>query len=197
MQILAKSIDDLKTERKGVSPPLPPLFRLLPMLFYLTIAAAVGLNGIFFLRLSQEVQRKEASIKRKSDYDAALKNAQTERRDLEGEAKKASDIVSWVDTTRPLQPLVVEIARSIAPDSTLVELRLERDEDSPNQIKVSMRLNSDSTRQLDNTLEKISSQRYRTYSPQQTVNGQEIDYKATLLWQDPSRPQSEPATPTK
>ena len=40
------------------------------------------------------------------------------RSDLEIDARKASDIVSWVDTTLPLQPLVVEIARSIAPDST-------------------------------------------------------------------------------
>ena len=38
MQIIADQIDDLKTDRKDVMPPLPMVFRLVPILFYGAIA---------------------------------------------------------------------------------------------------------------------------------------------------------------
>lgn len=194
MLISGRSIDDFKTERKGISPPLPTYLRLLPIIFYLAIVATIGLNGLFFLRFGQEAQKKEAAIKKKSELDVAVKDAVAERQALEGRTKKASDILDWVDTTRPLQPLVVDIARSILPESSLVELRFDREQESPAKIQFSMKLSSDNPRQLDETLERIAAQRYRLFSPQQSLAQGEIDYKATILWQDPNRP--EPVAPT-
>ena len=184
MQISARSIDDFKTDRKGITPPLPIYLRLLPIIFYLTIAASLILNGIFFLRLSQADKNREAALLRDKDLQTQIAATKTERQALENEAKKASDIVSWLDAARPLQPLVVAITRSIEPESTMQELRLDRDAENPAQIRLSMRLNGEILRQLDATLTQISKLRFRTFSPQQSVENGEINYQATLLWLD-------------
>lgn len=195
MLIFAKSIDDFKTDRKGISPPLPIYLRIVPMVFYLTIAASILLNGIFFVRYSQAGKNKEVAVLREKQLQTDLSAAKSQRKDLENETKKASDIVAWLDASRPLQPLIVEIARSIEADSSIAELRLDRDSDNPAQIRISMRLGSDTIRQLDVTLAKIADLRFRTFSPQQTLAKGEIDYKATLIWLDADRERSEPPAP--
>jgi hypothetical protein len=80
-----------------------------------------------------------------------------------------------------LQPLIVEIARSMAPHSSIIDLRLDRDGDAPAQLKFSIKLGTDSTKQLDTTLEKIARLDYRTFSPQQSLGRGELDYRATLV----------------
>jgi len=193
MQIFAKSIDDFKTDRKGMSPPLPIYLRIVPMLFYLTIAASILLNGLFFMRYIQAGKNKETALIRDTQIQADLDGAKKQRQDLESETMRATDIAAWLNASRPLQPLVVEIARSIEDDSSIIELRLDRDADNPTQIRFSMRLSSDSAHQLDVTLKKIAALRFRTFSPQQTMEKGTIDYKATLIWLDANREQSEPA----
>lgn len=184
MQIHAKSIDDFKSDRKDISPPLPIYLRILPVVFYLTVVGSILLNGLFFMNLSQASKNKDLALARERQVQADLATAKKERGDLENEAKKATDILAWMDAARPLQPLMVEIARSIEPDSSILELRLDRDADNPTQIRFALRLASETTRQLDLTLAKISDLRFRTFSPQQSLDKGEIDYKATLLWLD-------------
>lgn len=193
MQISARSIDDFKTDRKGITPPLPIYLRLLPILFYLTIIATIILNGIFVLRLSQADRSRVAALKQESELQKQIASTKTERKELEDEAKKASDIVSWLDAARPLQPLVVAIARSIGAESSLQELHLDRDAENPAQIQISLRLNGEILRQLDAILAQIARLRFRSFSPQQSVDNGQITYKATLLWLDASARNKEPA----
>lgn len=193
MQISARSIDDFKTDRKGITPPLPIYLRLLPIIFYLTIIATLILNGIFILRLSQADKSREAALLRDKEITAQIASTKTERQALENEAKKASDIVSWLDAARPLQPLVVAITRSIEPESSMQELRLDRDAENPAQIRLSMKLNGEILRQLDATLAQIAKLRFRTFSPQQSVQNGEISYQATLLWLDAAARNKEPS----
>jgi len=183
MQISGKAIDDFKTDRKGVSPPLPAYLRIVPILFYLSILASIMLNGIFIIRYGQAGRGLEEATARNRQIQTDLQATKDQRKDLEDQAKRASDIVSWVDAARPLQPLIVEIARSVGVDSTIAELRLDRDAENPVQIRLSLRLGSDTTKQLDLTLAKIADQQFRSFSPQQTVANGEIEYKATLMWQ--------------
>lgn len=193
MQIHAKFIDDFKTERKDVAPPLPAYLRLVPMLFYLTIVAAILLNALFLARLSQANQLKENSLKEDRQILAELDGVKKQRRELEIEAKKATELASWVDASRPLQPLIVDIARSMEGDSSIVEMQLVRAAENASQIQLSLRLQTANTRQLDQTLQTIANSRFRTFSPQQTMERGEVDYKATLFWQDSLREQPAPA----
>lgn len=184
MQIYAHLIDDFKTDRKGISPPLPIYLRLLPILLYLTIVAAILLNGIFVVRLSQAGSSKDVALERDRRIQGELKKTKESRTALEKEAKKASDIVAWLDASRPLQPLVVAIARSIEAGSSILSLRLDRDAENPAQIRFSIRIASETPRQLDLTLAKIADLRFRAFTPQQTSEKGEFDYSATLIWLD-------------
>jgi len=186
----AKSIDDFKTERKGISPPLPTYLRVVPLTFYLAIIASLVLSGLFFLNYGAAKKAKEDAIQENKKLQADVASTSKMRKDLENEAKKASDIATYVEAARPLQPLVVEIARSTEPDASLVDLRLTRDGVNPSQIKLNLRLGAESTKQLDVTLAKIAEQQFRTFAPQQNLVKGEISYQATLLWQDASRGQS-------
>ena len=127
MLIYAKSIDDFKTERKDISPPLPVYLRLVPLIFYLTIGASILLNGLFFVRYSQANLEREETLRRDRQHKADLAESAQQRKELEDEAKKASDVAAWLSGARPLQPLLVEFARSIEENSTIVEVKLERD----------------------------------------------------------------------
>lgn len=196
MQLPAKSIDDFKTERKGISPPLPTYLRVVPLLFYLTIIASIVLSGLFFLNYGEAKKSKEAAIQQNKKLQADIKSTAQMRKDLENEAKKASDVAAYVEASRPLQPLVVEIARSMQPEASLLDLRLVRDGDNPAQIKLNLRLGAETTKQLDLTLAKIGEQQFRAFAPQQNLAKGEISYQATLLWQDPSRSQPAPSPST-
>jgi len=184
MQIPVYLIDDFKTDRKGGSPPLPIYLRLLPILLYLTILASILLNAIFVVRLSQAGSSQEVALARDRSTQDELKKAKDSRTALEKEAKKASDILAWLDAARPLQPLVVAIARSIEPGSSILSLRLDRDAENPAQIRFSIRIASETPRQLDLTLAKIADLRFRAFSPQQTAEKGEFEYSATLIWLD-------------
>ncbi len=182
MQITARTIDDFKTDRKGIAAPLQPIFRLVPIIFYLAIAAGLALNGIFILNFSRANQSRDAAVRRKAQLDGELAAAKSQRTNLETQTKKATEFLTWVDGSRPIQPLIAEIARSISPEASLNFLQMDRDADNPRQIRLSLQIGSDTTRQLDRTLERITALGYRTFSPQQTMAGGVIDYSATLLW---------------
>lgn len=192
MQITERQIDDFKSDRKDIAPPLPVVLRLVPLLFYCSIAVAVILSSIFAIQFQLAVQKRDAHKAQSASLVTQSQDARTQRAALEAQIKKATDIQSWVASSRPLQPLLVEVTRSMGPRSSILDLRLDRDLDNPAQIKMGLRMGTDSTKQLDLTVEKIAALNYRAFSPTQTLGRGELDYKATLVNQDPLR-QSEEA----
>jgi len=184
MQFATRVIDDFKTERKDVTPPLPPALRVVPIVFYLAVVLAIVLNAVFAFQITSVTNQRETLKSEARRLQGEITQVRDQRRKLEGEAKRASDIANWIESTRPLQPLSVNIVRSMLPESSLVDLRLDRDGDTPTQIKLVLRMNSEVARQLELSQEAISGLNFRTYSPQQTVARGEIDYQATLIWQE-------------
>jgi hypothetical protein len=187
MQIYTRVIDDFKTERKDITSPLPAYLRLVPVLFYLSLLAGILLNALFFTLSSQASRAKESAVREEKKITADLEAARKQRQDLENETKRASDLIAWIETARPLQPLAVEIARSIGEGATLNEILLQRSEENPSQILLTLRLKTDNPKQLDNTLQVIAENSFRTFSPQQTMDKGETEYRATLLWQNSSQ----------
>lgn len=192
MQIAPSIIDDFKTDRKDISPPLPAYLRLVPIGLYLSILMAVILNCLFVLQYSRALRDKEIEVSRNADMQKELTQLKTDRAALEKEAKRATDVIDWVESARPLQPLIVDIARTIEADATIVDLRIDRNAESSGQLKLALRLNCDTVDQLERTLAALERQQFRAISPTQTVSRGEIDYKATLIWQDTSRGEAPP-----
>jgi hypothetical protein len=184
MQITERQIDDFKSDRKDIMPPLPMVLRLVPLLFYCSIAVAVILSSLFGIQFQLAVQKRDTHKASTTSLATQTQDAKNQRTALEAQVKKATDIQNWVAGSRPLEPLLVEITRSMSARSLILDLRLDREADNPSQIRMGLSMGTDSTKQLDLTVEKISSLNYRAFSPTQTLGRGMLDYKATLVYKD-------------
>jgi hypothetical protein len=73
----------------------------------------------------------------------------------------------------------------MGPQSEIVDFTLERDAETPSQLRVGLKLNTASDKQIEQTLEVVRGMNYREFNPTQTRVQGNLDYKASLLWQDP------------
>ncbi len=183
MQIAARQIDDFKTARKDIAPPLPLIFRLVPIFFYLSIVFALVVGSLALWSSKVATDKRNEILGRISNLNSSIESAKASRAALEVQIREALDLEKWVLASIPLQPLVVAIIRSMAPDKQVVELRLERDSQTPSQLKIGLRLNTKSDRQLEQNLAVIKAMDYREVSPTQSRNQAELNYQATLIRQ--------------
>ncbi|MDD5200605.1 MAG: hypothetical protein PHC88_12490 [Terrimicrobiaceae bacterium] len=188
MKIERRNIDDLKTERPDITPCLPAYFRLVPILFYAVILGGVLLSTFFLLVLRNAASSQEQWINETAQRKQALADVQAERNSVERQTRRATDVVAWIEGARNIQPLVAAVIRSMEPASSIAELGLARDPAVPSQIKLTLKLNTQGSHQLDATLEKIAALSFRTYNPNQTQARGETDYEATLIYQSAHAP---------
>ena len=118
MLITEREIDDFKSDRKDITPPLPVVLRLVPLLFYCSIAVAVILSSIFAIQFQLAVQKRDNHKARTAALGSETQDARNQRAALEAQIKKATDIQSWVASSRPIQPLIVEMmALGLVPEA--------------------------------------------------------------------------------
>ena len=193
MQIVADQIDDLKTDRKDITPALPMVFRIVPILFYGALAFLVVIGSLAFWNMRVATQKRDAIKQRITSLQTEIATTKTDRAALEAKIREATDLEGWVLASMPLQPLIVAIVRSMDPQSSIVDLKLERDTETPSQLRLGLRLNTNSDQQLEDTLEVIRRMNYREFSPTQTRVRGDLDYRASLLWQNPHRKMPSPS----
>ena len=196
MQINDRQIDDFKNDRKDITPPLPLVLRLVPILFYCSIAVAVIFCSIFFIQFRVGIAKRDNHKAQTAVLNAQTQASRNERAALEAQIKKATDIQDWVQGSLPIQPLLVEITRSMGPKASLLEMRVERSTDDPSQIRLDLKIATDSTKQLDTTMERIASLDFRAFSPTRELGRGELDYKATLVRRTAAQAEDSQATPT-
>jgi cell division protein FtsB len=193
MQIVADQIDDLKTDRKDIMPALPMVFRIVPILFYGALAFLVVIGSLAFWNMRVASQKRDAIKQRITSLQTEIATTKADRAALEVKIREATDLEAWVLASMPLQPLIVAIVRSMDPQSSIVDLKLERDTETPSQLRLGLRLNTNSDQQLEDTLEVIRRMNYREFSPTQTRVRGDLDYRASLLWQNPHRKMPSPS----
>ncbi len=180
--ILPKDIaDDFKTDRKEITPPLPAILRLVPILFYLTVVSTIILCGLFLYQLKLANDSILTAQSGLAESQAQVAAAASERKTLEAQILRATDVQGWVEGSRPLQPLVVAVTRSIGEEASLADLKLDRDEESPSSLKLAMRIGTSSPSQLEATTDAISRENFRLLQPEQTLAEGQINYRATIV----------------
>ena len=178
-------LHELKTERDVITKPLPPVMGLVPVLFYLSVICAIGLNVSFFIK-NKEIETLTAEWTKKAELEN-IERVKTEEQIqlIRNEDLKAEEIYKWVQGSKQIQPLALSIARSMGQKSSIEELLLYREEKNPHQIRIQLKFINGGQKQLDTTLSAINSIGYRAYSANQNlIQGGKVDYQATLIWQD-------------
>lgn len=179
---------DLKTDRPDIGQPLPTVLAFLPILFGLSVVAAIGLNVLFVFQLGASEKGKKEWVDKSADETSQQGKIGSKIKGIKTEQKRGNDIRDWVEGSRQLQPLAVAIARSMDVDSSIAELSLFRDLANPNQVRIGFKFDNGGAKQLDATLSAINAMGYRSYSANQTQGkGGTLDYQATLIWQKNNR----------
>ena len=183
-----QSCHDLKTDRPDIGQPLPGILALLPIVFVLSVIAAIALNTLFFFQLRNSEQAKEEWKLKVAEESAKQKEIVAMIELIKDEERRANDVRDWVEGSRQMQPLAVSIARSMDVKSSIAELSLLRDSENPKQIKLGFKFDNGGQKQLDATLEAVNALGYRSYSANQTAGKEgSLDYQATLIWQNSNK----------
>lgn len=173
---------DFKTPRTDTARRLPDTFRFIPILFYVAMLGGGYMMTMDYLSYGKAKRDKQEADDRRKALETERDGYNTELSTLETETAKAEVVAKWMEGARNMQPVVVKIARAVQQDTRLGELVLERSEEIPSNISMSLRVTGEkASNELLAIESSISQLQYRTYSPQQTRSEDVIEYRATLV----------------
>jgi len=177
-------IHDLKTERQNISAGLPRGYKLIPVAFYITLVASVILSLYFYLSIRSYESSVERMTQRIDNAQREQSRLTAEQRTIVAEARRAEGIAKWLEGARALQPVTVAIGRSMAKQSTIAELSLDRNPEIPAHTFMQLKVDGAGSEQIETTLNSIYALNYQTYSAQQVKGSGSIDFQATLIYSD-------------
>lgn len=172
---------DFKTPRNDTSKRLPDSFKAIPALFYLVLIAAAYFMTMDWRAYKQAELDKIQAVASKAQFEASTKDLQTEKAGLDAETAKAELLAKWMEGARNVQPIGVAIARAMPPEVRLSDLSLERSDQVPANLSLSVRINGDSPTEVGLMESGLSRLQYRSYAPQQSKEGDVIQYRSTLI----------------
>lgn len=175
---------DFKTPRTDMSRRLPPSMRMVPIMFYLVIAA----TGYSVFKDMTDYRQAEGDLAvaliEKEDAIAKKAKLDDDKIKMVNERFRAEAVAKWIEGTRVLQPISVAIARAMPPETNITELALERSPDLPAQISLLVRMVNGSVAEVAKIDSSLNRLRYRSHSPQQAKQGDQIEYRSMLVWQE-------------
>lgn len=175
-------IHDLKTERQNVSEGLPAGYKAVPFAFYVVTAATLLLSLYFYLGKQTYQASSDEMQLRLAEAETLEFQHQATQQGLAAESQRAEGIARWLEGSHPIQPVVVAIGRSMARDSTVAELALDRNPELPAHTLMQLKIDGAGTQQIETTLAAIYQLNYQTYSAQQVKGRNATDFQATLIF---------------
>lgn len=175
---------DFKTPRTDTSKRLPDTFKAVPIAFYLAVVGGACFMTLDWTAYKKAEQAKSLAEEVKAGHQAVIKQLQAEKAALDAETAKAESFAKWVEGARNVQPTIVAIARAMPPEVRLTDLIIERSDQVPSNLSLSVRINGGSAREIGLIDTSVSRLNYRSYSPQQSKEGDIIEYRSTLVRQD-------------
>lgn len=175
---------DFKTPRTDTSRRLPGSMRLVPILFYVVCLA----TGFFIFKDMKDVKEAEkeriAAVKEKEEIAGELTKLDEEKIKIENELYRAQSVAKWMEGSRVLQPVTVAIARTMPLETNITELSLERSPDLPSQVSLLVRMINATVAEVPKIESAVNRLHYRTHSGQQARQGDQVEYRSMLVWQD-------------
>jgi hypothetical protein len=179
-----KICHDFKTPRTDMSRRLPGSMRAIPVIFYLVTAFGTFAMFKAYHDHKQASTELQAAADEKEMHGMAKATLDIERSRLDVERIRGEAVAKWVEGTRSLQPISVAIARSMPVESFITELNLQRQIEIPAQIELTLRMANASPIEVSKVEQNIQKLRYRSHSPQQNKQGDILEFRSMLVWQD-------------
>jgi hypothetical protein len=175
---------DFKTPRTDTSKRLPNSFKAVPVMFYLAL-----LLGTYFMTMDWMAYKRAQTVRAKADairqeHEDVASKMQSEKAVLDAETEKAEALARWVEGSRNIQPVTVAVARALPPEVTVSDLMIERSDQVPANLNLSLKLHGGSASEVAMIETTLSRLLYRSYSPEQSKDGSVIQYRSTLVRQD-------------
>jgi hypothetical protein len=178
---------DLKPERPDLSPPLPAILMVLPVLFYISSVGAIGLGALFTIKTNQAQKDEQRELDSEQDVKRQITALKQEQKIIDDTHAKAREVEQWMHSTEPLMDVVGAVINSVKPTNTLSSLRLSRTAEKPEHIEMRIEINSGGQTQKEDTVQALVKQGYQTFrddliSPNK--NDRElgaVTYTATLV----------------
>jgi hypothetical protein len=175
---------DFKTPRLDTARRLPASFRAIPIIFYVALVGSAYVMSMDYFHYKKALKLKVDAQERQALSEAQRDSFKNEKADLESEATKAEKVAQWMEGARNIQPIAVRIARAVQSDTRITQVALERSEQVPANIALTIHLNGSKVSTELAAIETALGQLlYRSYSPQQTKNGDVVEYHSTLVRQ--------------
>lgn len=172
---------DFKTPRNDTSKRLPDSFKAIPALFYLSLIGATYFMTMDWMAYKQAEHDKLQAVASKAQHDGTTKELQTEKAGLDAETAKAEILAKYMEGARNIQPISVAIARAMPAEVRLSDLSLERSDQVPSNLALSVRINGGSPAEVGLMEAGLARLQYRSYAPQQSKEGEVIEYRSTLV----------------
>lgn len=173
---------DFKSPRNDTSKRLPPIFAVVPVLFYVILLWGSFTSVMSYMNYREATQSRDQWRQYQTEQDEAKARFEAEKIQVEQEKWKAEKLAQWVEGTRALQPISVAVARSLPPEISIGELSLERSAELPQQITLNVRINSGTLEEVGKIQSAILSLNYRAFNSQQLKSGDALDYRTMLVW---------------
>lgn len=174
---------DFKTPRTDASKRLPPIFAIVPILFYVTVLGGAYLSATSYMSYRDATESRDQWQQYQTGQEEAKAGFESQGAQVAREKWKAEKLAQWVEGTRALQPISVAISRSVPAEISLSELALERSTEIPQQINLSVRINSGTLEEIAKIQSAIAALNYRPYNSSQIKAGDALDYRSMLVWQ--------------
>lgn len=175
---------DFKTPRTDTSRRLPSSFRAIPVIFYVALVGSAYVMTMDYFNYKSALRQKNEASERKKQSAEQRDALKAEKAELEAEATKAEQVAQWMEGARNIQPIAVKIARAVQAETRITQVALERSEQVAANLELTIHLNGSKVSTELAAIETALGQLlYRSYSPQQTKNGDAVEYHSTLVRQ--------------
>lgn len=181
-----KLMHDLKAERPDLAPPLPAILMVLPVMFYLSGVAALGLGVLFTVKTRQAQADEQTELDSEQNVRRMIVSLREEQRVIDEANNKGKEVEAWMDTTQPLMDVVSSVINSVKTGNTLSSLRLARTAENPEHIEMRLEINNGGTIQKEETVMALVREGMQSFKDDLIVSDKnnrlgDVIYTATLV----------------